>query len=77
MPELALLNQLRTHAHVRPTEIAYREASTNRTITWRELVNAADVIATALRSKLPARGVVMLEDVIEALIGEIRDGTRR
>jgi len=60
MPKLALLNQLRTHAHVRPTEIAYREASTNRTITWRELVNAADVIATALRSKLPARGVVML-----------------
>ncbi len=26
---------------------------------------------------LPVRGVVMLEDVIEALIGEIRDATRR
>ena len=25
----------------------------------------------------PVRGVVMLEDVIEALIGEIRDATRR
>jgi hypothetical protein len=36
-------------------------------------------LPTALpaRSAPSARGVVMLEDVIEALIGEIRDATRR
>ena len=28
-------------------------------------------------SSAPVRGVVMLEDVIETLIGEIRDATRR
>ena len=33
--------------------------------------------STALRPVPAARGVVMLEDVIEALIGEIRDATRR
>jgi acyl-CoA synthetase (AMP-forming)/AMP-acid ligase II len=60
MPDLELLNQLRAHAAARPDEIAYREASTNRTITWRELTNAADTMASALRPKLPARSVVML-----------------
>ena len=70
MPERALLNQLRSHALTRPADIAYREASTNRTITWRELANAADTIASALRPKLPSRSVVMLctPNVIEYAI---------
>jgi hypothetical protein len=38
---------------------------------------APDASVTTEATAAPVRGVVMLEDVIEALIGEIRDATRR
>jgi len=60
MPELALLTRLHSHAAARPDDIAYREASNDRTLTWRALADGVAGFANAVRSTISPASTVML-----------------
>lgn len=60
MPPLALLDRLHQHATARPDEVAYLDATTQRTLTWRAFAAAVAAHSHTIRSALPNAGVVLL-----------------